>query len=175
MEYQKLINLLENTPKKPTKFRTKNWVEINDDARGTYNKDSQIKFKTSMLKPCLRDYSDAYILVIGTISIAAQTGDNLNNGDEELVFKNCAPFTDYISEINNIQIDHAKDTDVVMPMYNLVEYSNNYSKTSGSLWQYYRDEPTLTDAGAIANFHTTNNSALFKQVQQEMMVQKLLK
>ena len=81
MEYHKIINLLDNTPNQPTTFKAKNWVEINDDARETYNKDSQIKFKTSMLVPCLCDYSDAYILVKGTISIAAQEGDNLNNGN----------------------------------------------------------------------------------------------
>ena len=70
MEYQIIINLLGNTPNQSTKFKTKKWVEINDDARGTYSKDSQIKFKTSMLKLNLCDYGDAYILVKGTISMA---------------------------------------------------------------------------------------------------------
>ena len=83
--------MLENTPNQSSKFRTKNWVEINDDARGTYNTNSQIKFKTSMLNSSLCDYSDAYTLVKGTISIAAQAGDNPKNNDEEVVFKNCAP------------------------------------------------------------------------------------
>ena len=83
--------MLENTPNQTSKFRTKNWVEINDDARGTYNTNSQIKFKTSMLNSSLCDYSDAYTLVKGTISIAAQAGDNPKNNDEEVVFKNCAP------------------------------------------------------------------------------------
>ena len=83
--------MLENTPNQSSKFRTKNWVEINDDARGTYNTNSQIKFKTSMLNSSLWDYSDAYTLVKGTISIAAQAGDNPKNNDEEVVFKNCAP------------------------------------------------------------------------------------
>ena len=87
-----------------------------------------------MLKSSLCDYSDAYILVKGTISIASQAGDNPNNGSKEVVFVlHCAPFTDCISEINNMQIDNAKDIDVVVPMYNLIEYSDNYSKTSGSL------------------------------------------
>ena len=90
MEYQKIISLLDNTPNEPSKLRTKNWVEINDDVRGTYNTNSQIKFETLMLKSSLCDYSDAYILVTGTISIAAQAGDNPNNGDKEVVFKNCA-------------------------------------------------------------------------------------
>ena len=69
MEYQKIINLLENTTNQATKFRTKNWIEINDDSRGTYNTNIQIKFKTSMLRTSLCDYSDAYILVSGTITI----------------------------------------------------------------------------------------------------------
>ena len=94
--------MLDNTPNQPTKFRTKNWVEINDDARGTYNKDSQIKFKNSMLKSSLCDYSDACILVSGTITVAPQIRDNRNNVDKKVVFKNCAPFTDCISEINNL-------------------------------------------------------------------------
>ena len=83
--------MLENTPNQSSKFRTKNWVEIYDDARGTYNTNSQIKFKTSMLNSSLCDYSDAYTLVKGTISIAVQAGDNPKNNDEEVVFKNCAP------------------------------------------------------------------------------------
>ena len=71
MEYQKMIKLLDNTPNQPTKFRTKNWIEINDDARGTYSTNSQIKFKTSMLKSSLCDYRDAYILVHGTNTVTA--------------------------------------------------------------------------------------------------------
>ena len=75
----------------------------------------------------------------------------------------CAPFIDCIREISNTQMDNARVIDVVMPMYNLIEYSNNHSKTSGSLWQYYRDEPALNDRGAIKNYHVDdNNSASFK-------------
>ena len=154
MEYQKIINFL-------LKSRTKNWVEVNSDLLGAYNTNSQIKFKTSMLRSSLSDYSDAYILVKWTISIAAQAGENSNNANKKLVFNNCAPFTGCISKINNTQIDNAKHTGVIMPMYNLIEYSDNYSK-SGSLQQYYRDEPALTDAGAVANYHAADSSALFK-------------
>ena len=135
MEYQKIINLLDNTPNQPTKFRTKNWVEISDEAHGTYNTNSQITFKTS--KSSLLDYSDAYILVGGTITVPnTGTAANLNNR-KNIIIKNCAPFSDCISEINNAQIDNAKDIDIVMPIYNSIEYSDNYSKTSGSLLQYY--------------------------------------
>ena len=78
------------------------------------------------------------------------------------MFTNCAPFTDCMSEINNIQIGNAKYIDVLSPMYNLIEYSDNCSKTSGSLRQYYRDEPPLTNAGISLNLHPANNSASFK-------------
>ena len=115
-----------------------------------------------MLRPSLCDYGDAYILVKWTISIAAQAGDNPNNGNKEVVFKNCAPSHDCISEINNTPIDNAKYIDVIMQIYNLIEYSDNYSKTSGSLWQYYRDEPGLAAAGAVADFHAADNSVSFK-------------
>ena len=149
MEYKKIANLLDdNKQNQPSKFRTKNWVEINDESRGTYNVNSQIKFKTTMLKFMpfsLCHYSDAYILVKGTITIAGAGDDaaarQADERDKGVVFKNCAPFTNCISEINNTQVDNAKDIDIVMPIYNLIEYSDNYAKTSGSLWQYYRDEP----------------------------------
>ena len=112
-----------------------------------------------MLKLSLCDYSDVYILVSRTIAIEeVATGGGNNN--IQVVFKNCAPFTECISEIDNTQIDNAKDIDVVMPMYNLIEYSVNISKTSASLWQYYRDEPDLTNVGAPDNFH--GNKVLFK-------------
>ena len=84
------------------------------------NTNSQIKFKTSIFRSSLCDYSDAYIPVKGTISITEQEGDNPNNANKKVTFKNCAPFTDCISEINNIQIDNAKHVDVIMPMYNLI-------------------------------------------------------
>ena len=137
MEYQKIANLLDdNKSNQPFKFKTKSWVEIEDESRETYNVNSQIKFKTTMLKSSLCDYSDAYIFVKGTITIAG-AGDNAaaRQADERVkgvIFKNCAPFTNCISEINNTQVDNAKDIDIVVPMYNLIEYSDNYAKTSGS-------------------------------------------
>ena len=114
MEYQKIANLLgDNKSNQPSKFRTKNWVEIN-----------QVKFKTTMLKSSLCNYSDAHILVKGTITIAG-AGDNAaarqaDERDKRVVFKNCAPFTNCISEINNTSVENAKDIDIVMPMYNLI-------------------------------------------------------
>ena len=131
--------MLDNTQNQPSKFRTKNWVEINDESRGTYSTNSQTKFKTSMLRSSLCDYSDAYIAVKGTITVPnIGTVATQNNRNKEVIFKNCTPFTDWMSEINNTQIDNAKDIDVVMNIYNLIEYSENYSKASRSLWLYYR-------------------------------------
>ena len=105
MEYQKIANLLDNASNQPSKFKTKNWVEINNESRGTYNANSQIKFRTTMLKSSLCDYRDAYILVKGTITVntssaAVAAADNTN---KKVIFKNCSPFTKCISEINNTQ------------------------------------------------------------------------
>ena len=104
-----------------------------------------MKFKTTMLKSSLCDYSDAYILVKGKITITGAGDDagarQAGERDKGVAIKNCAPFTSCISEINNTQIDNCKDIDIVMPLCNLLEYSDNYAKTSASLWQYYRDEP----------------------------------
>ena len=128
-----MANLIDGTSNQPSIFRTRNWVEI-----------KSIKFKTTMLKSSLCDYSDAYILVKGMITInggadaAARQADERDKG---VSFKNCAPFINCISEINNTQIGNAKYIDIVMPTYKLIEYSDNYAKTSGSLWQYFRDKP----------------------------------
>ena len=162
MEYQKIANLIDDTPYQPSKFRTKNWVEINDESRGAYNVNSQIKFKTTMLKSSLCDYSDAYIRVKGTISVNdTVAGDAINNNNKKGIFKNCAPFTNCISEINNMQIDNAKDIDIVMPMYNLIEYSDNYAKTAGSLWQYCKDIPALNANDEITEFTGGNTTDSF--------------
>ena len=108
MRYQKTINLLENTPNQRSKFRTKYWVEINDDSRGTYNTTSQIKFKTSTSKLSLCNYSDAYIVAKRTITVPnTGTAAAPNNRNKEVVFN-----------------------DVVMNMYNVIEYNENYSKIS---------------------------------------------
>ena len=149
MEYQKIANLIDDTSNQPSKFRTRNWVVINDESREAYNVNSQIKFKTTMLKSSLCDYSNAYILVKGKITIAGAGNDaaarQADERDKGVIFKNCAPFINCINKINNTQIDNAKDIDIVMPMYNLIEYSDNYAKTTGSSWQYFRDEPVDDD------------------------------
>ena len=111
--------MINDASNQPFKFRTKNWVETNDESRGTYNVNSQIKFKTTMLKSSLCHYSDAYILVKGTITVnnTAAADADANNTNKKVIFRNCSPFTNSISEINNTQIYDAKDVDIVMNMY----------------------------------------------------------
>ena len=117
MEYQKMMNLLDDTTNQPSKFRTRDWVEINDESKGIYD-NSNITFK-------------AFILVKGTITVsnAAAADAAVNNTNKKVIFKNYTPFTDCITEINDTQIDDGQKIDVVMPMYNLIEYSDAYSKT----------------------------------------------
>ena len=145
MKYQKIINLSDNILNQLSKFRTKNCIEINDQSRGVYNNNSGIRFKNAMLKSSLCDYSDAYILVKGKITITGAAADAAGRQADErnkgVIFTNCAPFIICKSEINNTEIDNAKDVDIVIPMYNLIEYRDNYTKTFGSLWQYYKDQP----------------------------------
>ena len=118
-----------------------------------------------MLRSSLCDYSDVYILVKGYITVnntaGAGAGAAANNTNGEVIFKNCAPFTNCISKINNTQIDNAEYIDIVMPMYNLIEYSDNYSKTFGSLWQYCKEIPAVNDDGDIINFNGTNDADSF--------------
>ena len=102
--------MLNDESNKPSKFKTRNWVEINNEARGTYSPNKQISFKTSILRSSLCDYGDVYILVKGNITVndTADAGAAANNTNKKVIFKNCAPFTNYISKINNNQIDNAE-------------------------------------------------------------------
>ena len=127
--------MLDSASSKPSKFRTRNSVETNDDIRGAYSPNKQIRFKTAMLRSSLCDYSDAYILVKENISVInnASAGAAANNRNKKVIFKDCAPFTNCISNINNTQIDSAEYIDILMPMYDVIEYSDNYSETYGSL------------------------------------------
>ena len=162
MECQKIASLLNNESNKPSKFKTRNWAETNDEARGTYSLNKQIKFKTAMPRSSLCNYGNAYILVKENITDnnTAAAGDDANNTNKKVTFKNCAPFTNYISKINNTQIGNAEYIDIVMPMYNLVEYSDNYSKTCGSLWQYCKDIPAVDDNDDVI-FNGANDTDSF--------------
>ena len=150
MEYQNIINFLGTKSDNVPRFITKKWIEVHDQsgsAEDRYKPSKQIRFKTSMLRSDLCDFSDAYIVVKGTITV---TNPDNNPYDKKLAFKNNAPIVSCISKINNTLIDNAEDLDVIMPMYNLLEYSKKYSKTTGSFWNYYRDEP---NSGANNNIN----------------------
>ena len=122
MEYQKIINLLDNKSNRPSKYKTKNCVKIIDEPQETYNEDNQIRLKTSMLTSNLRNYSNAYILVKGTITVAntAAQGQLDNAINKKVRFKYLVPFVNSISRINNTQVDNTHEINVVMPMYNLL-------------------------------------------------------
>ena len=156
----KIINLLDDTTNQPSKFRTRNWVEINDESRGKYD-NSNIELKTSRIRSNLCDYSEAYILAKGTITV-------LNIKLLNIRFINCAPFTNCITEKNNTQVDEAEDTDIVMGTYNLIEYTDAYWKTSGSLWQYYRDDLTLDNNNNIVDFPANNNNSISFKLKQQI-------
>ena len=161
MENQKIINLLYKIDTESTHFATKKWYIINDENNTNYRVDKNtgannpdtIKYDTRVLKPNLCDYAEAYILVNGTIR---GTGGNNNT---RLGFKNCAPFTKCNLEINDEHVDTAENLDIVMPMYNLIEYSDNYQDSSATLYQYKRDEPP--EDNALADL-TANNWSSFK-------------
>ena len=158
-----MADLLDRAPNKPSKFRTRNWVEKKDDIRGAYSPNKQISFKTAMLRSSLSDFSDAYIPVKGNTSVNnnASAGAAVKNIGKKVIFKNCAPFTNCISKINNIQTDNAEYIDRVIPMYNLIEYSDNYSKTSGSLSQYCKEILAVYNAGNIVDFDGANATDAF--------------
>ena len=129
METQKIINLLNDSSNEESKFAAKKWYVIDSQTtKGKYKQGDTIKFETEIIKSSLCDYSDAFILVTGNITVDV-------NNDTDVAFKNCAPFSTCTTEINDIFVDEANHTFIAMPMYNLIEYSDNYSDKSGSLWQ----------------------------------------
>ena len=160
MENQKIINLLDKIDTDSKHFATKNWYIINDENNTNYgvNKDTgadnpdTIKCDTRVLKPNLCDYAEAYILIDGTIRAAAA------DANTTLALKNCAPFTKCNLEINDEHVDTAENLDITMPMYNLIEYSDNYQDSSAALYQYKRDEPAEDDA--VADLTADNSSSL---------------
>ena len=138
MEFNKINNLLGSPHDEVPRFITKKWIEVQSQSGNTYNTSKSITFKTSMLRSDLCDYSDAYVRVKGTITV---TNPNSNvNIDRRLTLKNNAPLISCISKINGELVENAEDLDIVIPMYNFLEYSKNYEKTSGSLFNYYRDQ-----------------------------------
>ena len=155
MENQKIINLLDTIDTDSKHFATKKWYVINDENNANYGVDKNtgannpdtIKYDTRVLKPNLCDYAEAYILVDGTIRVA-----NALNATR-LALKNCAPFTRCNLEIDDEHVDTAENLDIVMPMYNLIGYSDNYQDSSATLDQYKRDEPPENYAVADLTFN----------------------
>ena len=146
MEFNKINNLLGPAHDKVPRFIIKKWIEVQSESGNTYNTSKPIRFKTSMRRSELCDYSDAYVWVKGKITVT-NPNDNANFNNE-LTLKNNTPFISCISKINGDLVENAEDLDIVMPMYNMLEYSKNYEKTSGSLFNYYRDEPKEHTIGA---------------------------
>ena len=174
MEYDKINNLLSSLKlsednemsEQLSKFVTREYVRVNS-LSNTYNENKSIRIKTPMLRSNLCDYSDAYILVKGTITVTAPGAKNDANNirdkkNRPLILKNNAPFVSCITRINGELIEDADDSDIVMSMYNLLEYSENYRKTIGSLYNYYRDK--LSDDADDNNFDNIKvvNSSTFK-------------
>ena len=159
MEHQKVINLLNKDDIDSKHFATKKWYIINDENNTNYGVDKDtgadnpdtIKYDTRVLKPNLCDYADAYILVDGTIRAAAA------DANTRLALKYCAPFGKCNLEINDEHVDTAENLDIVMPMYNLIEYSDNYQDSLATPYQYKRDE----SPDDIANNLAQNNSTSF--------------
>ena len=159
MESRKIVNLLNASNNESSKFATRKWYIINDQNNGQYgNGDengSTIKFETKVIKANLCSYSDDYVLVTGNITT---TGGNVNT---KVAFKNCAPFTRCVTHINDEQVETAENLDIIMPMYNFLEYSDNYADSSGGLYHLKRDEQNINADRNLANV-TTANSSSFK-------------
>ena len=159
METQKIVNLLNDSDNESSRFTTRKWYIINDQNNGQYGRgneiDSTIKFETKIIKPNLCDYSDAYILVTGDVKVAGVAADT------NVAFKNGAPFTRCVTHINDEHVETAENLDIIMPVYNLIEYSDNYADSSGSLYQFKRDESPMNDAENPNNV-ALDNSTSFK-------------
>ena len=145
--------MLNGSDNENSKFATKKWNIIDSESKGNYLPDNRIRFLTSSLESSLCDYSDAYILVTGNITV---TGGNTNT---KVAFKNCAPFKECRTEINETFVDETEHINVTTLMYNLTEYHDNYSDTSGSLWQFKKDELNGNDVNTVL---TNDNAPSFK-------------
>ena len=155
MKTQKIVNLLNGSDNESSKLATKKWYIINDQNNAQYvtgdENGTNIKSETKVIKSNLCDYSDACVFVTGNITT---TGGNLQHE-----IYNCAPFTTCVAHINVEHVETAENMDIIMPIYNVLEYSNNYADSSGLLWKFKRDEQDIT---GIPNAVTTNSSTSFK-------------
>ena len=158
METQKIVNLLNDSEELNSTFARRKWYIINDQNNGQYGRgnanDSTIKFETKVLKRNLCDYSDAYILVTGDIKVAGVAANT------NVVFKNSAPFRRYVTHINDEHVETAENLDMIMLMYNLIEYSDKFADSFGRLYQFKRDESPMNDAGNPLNVALDNSASL---------------
>ena len=170
METQKIVNLLNGSDNENSKFATKKWYVIDSESKGNYSHENPIKFLTSSLESSLCDYSDAYILVTGNITVTrtiAVPAGSLSGTDPQrkepldaatqVIFRNCAPFENCRTETNDTFVDYTDFINITTPMYNTIECSDNYSDTSGSLWDFKRDEIVNN-----TNVTNDNNGSSFK-------------
>ena len=159
METQKIVNLLNYSDNESSKFATRKWYIMKDQNNGQNGREnengSSIEFETKVIKTNLFDCSDAYILVARDIKIADVAAET------NVAFKNCAPFTRCVTHINDEHVETAENLDIIMPMYNLIEYSDNYADASGSLHQFEGDESSINDDENPLNV-ALDNSASFK-------------
>ena len=151
METQKIVNLLNDTEQLNSRFATRKWYIINDQNNGQYGRgnenDATIKCERKVIKPNLCYYSDAYILVTGDIKIADVAAN------DNVAFKNCAPFIRFVTHINDEHVEIAENLDIIMPMYNLLEYCDNYADSSGILYP-------MNDAGNPNNVALDNSTSV---------------
>ena len=159
METQKIVNLLNDSDDESSEFATGKWYIINDQNNGQYGRgnenDSTIKFATKVIQPNFCDYLDAYILMTGDIKVAAIASDT------NVAMKNWDPFTRCVIHINDEHVETFENLDIIMPMYNLLEYSDNYADFSGGLYQFKRDESQINDTRNTLNV-ALDNSTSFK-------------
>ena len=155
METQKILNLLNDSNNENSKFLTKKWYVIDNKSKGVYSHKDETKFLTSSLESSLCCYSDAHILVTRNITVKG------GKANTKVAFKNCAPFKECRTEINEPFVEKTEHINIEMPMYNLIEYSDDYSDTSDSLWQFKGDEME-GDIDLTVDNHIPNNSSSFK-------------
>ena len=155
METQKIVNLLNGSDNENSKFATKKWYIIDSESNGNYSHHNPIRFLTKSIELSLCDYSDVYILVTGNINVTC------SDDNTKVAFRNCTPFKDCRTEINDTFVDYTNFINIAMPACNLTEYGDNYSDTSVSLWQFKRDEQPIDNNGGFINI-TAENSSSFK-------------
>ena len=158
MRYNKITNLLGKlTEDEIPKFTTIKWIEIFDQSNGTYNPNKDIRFKTPQIRDDFCDFNDAYIVVTGKVNATNANVPPIVNYSRSLSLKNSVPFFNCTSKINNQLIEDAQDLDIENPVYNLLYYTKNFRKTTGSFWNYYPDKPS-------SGYNNNNTDRIFYPV-----------